>query len=391
MNHGEIDFTGVDLNSLGDEMITVDEGEAKSAIATPETIDLNKSTNEEPSEKEEKEKTLEDLIDVSNTTKAETTEKDTTDENVEIDTSTPSQQDPGDSPSNSSLITLAKALVEEGVLTELPEDFGGEIDDLFKLVGDEINRNTEKWIHNLPKPIKDVIENYQEGVPLDRIIQTKSKEVEYAGVTDEILEKNEELQKYLIKQDLKNRGYNDAKILKRLKTFEDTEQLEEEAKDALGSLKQLEVYNQSQLKKQAKVQRENQENQNKKTLEDIQSAVNKTDEIVPGIKLTKRSRTNLYKSLTEIVGESEQGQPMNAVMQKRMKDPLQFELTLHYLNNLGVFDGDFSKLVNTGKTTAVQNLKKQLENTSSNFAGRNSGVSRSKEADDIISGMKMFE
>ena len=49
------------------------------------------------------------------------------------------------------------------------------------------------------------------------------------------------------------------KILKRLKTFEDTEQLEEEAKDALGSLKQLEVYNQSQLKKQAKVQRENQD------------------------------------------------------------------------------------------------------------------------------------
>ena len=159
-------------------------------------------------------------------------------------------------PNSSSLITLAKALVEEGIISEMPEEFGGEVDDLFGLIGKEINNHTEKWIKGLPKPIMDLIENYQEGVPLDRIIQTKSREIEYAGVSDEVLSDNEELQKYLVKQDLKNRGYSDAKILKRLKVFEDTDSLEEEAKDALGALKQLEAYNQSQLKKEAAKSRE---------------------------------------------------------------------------------------------------------------------------------------
>ena len=128
---------------------------------------------------------------------------------------------------------------------------------------------------------------------------------------------------------------------------------------------------------------------NKKTLEDIQTAVDKSEEIIPGIALTKRAKEKLYTSLTAVVNKSEDGMPMNAVMAKRAQDPLKFELVLHYLNNLGVFDGDFSKLKQKETTSAVQTLKKQLENTNSGFSGRNSGI-RAKETDTIIQGMKMF-
>jgi hypothetical protein len=107
MDNGEIDFSGVDLgNSLGDDMIVVNEAEGKSSIKQPDTIDLadNKSTNDENLNKTEKksEKELEDLIEVIETS------------NENIKPNNPSQQDHGDSPSTSSLVTLAKALVEEG-------------------------------------------------------------------------------------------------------------------------------------------------------------------------------------------------------------------------------------------------------------------------------------
>lgn len=383
MNNGDIDFSGVDLsNSLGDDMIVVNEAEGKSTMAKPDTIDLtdNKSVNDENLNKTEKksEKELEDLIEVIESS------------NDDIKPNNPSQQDHGDSPSTSSLVTLAKALVEEGVITELPEGFGGEVDDLFSLINSEIENKTRNWVKGLPKPIIDLIENYQEGVPLDRIIQTKSKQIEYGGITDEVLAENTELQKYLIKQDLQNRGHSEAKILKRLKVFEDSEVLEDEATDALEALKQLENYNQGQLKKKAKEDKEFQENMNQKTLEDIKNAVEKSTEIIPGINMSKKAKERLYDSLTTIVSNSEEGQPMNAVMAKRAKDPLKFELTLHYLTNLGVFDGDFSKITNNETTSAVNNLKKQLENTSSGFAGTNSNIKRTEEAESFLTSMKQF-
>jgi len=383
MDNGEIDFSGVDLgNSLGDDMIVVNEAEGKSSIKQPDTIDLadNKSTNDENLNKTEKksEKELEDLIEVIETS------------NENIKPNNPSQQDHGDSPSTSSLVTLAKALVEEGVITELPEEFGGKVDDLFSLINSEIDNKTTKWVKSLPKPIIDLIENYQEGVPLDRIIQTKSKQIEYGGITDEVLSENVELQKYLIKQDLQNRGHSEAKILKRLKVFEDSEVLEDEATDALTALKQLETYNQSELKKKAKENRELQENMNKKTLEDIKNAVDTSNEIIPGIALSKKAKDKLYDSLTNIVDNSPEGQPMNAVMAKRAQDPLKFELTLHYLTNLGVFDGDFSKITNVQTSSAVSKLKKQLESTSSGFAGKNPNIPRTEETESFLNSMKQF-
>lgn len=383
MDNGEIDFSGVDLgNSLGDDMIVVNEAEGKSSIKQPDTIDLadNKSTNDENLNKTEKksEKELEDLIEVIETS------------NENIKPNNPSQQDHGDSPSTSSLVTLAKALVEEGVITELPEEFGGKVDDLFSLINSEIDNKTTKWVKSLPKPIIDLIENYQEGVPLDRIIQTKSKQIEYGGITDEVLSENVELQKYLIKQDLQNRGHSEAKILKRLKVFEDSEVLEDEAADALTALKQLETYNQSELKKKAKQNRELQENMNKKTLEDIKNAVDTSNEIIPGIALSKKAKDKLYDSLTNIVDNSPEGQPMNAVMAKRAQDPLKFELTLHYLTNLGVFDGDFSKITNVQTSSAVSKLKKQLESTSSGFAGKNPNIPRTEETESFLNSMKQF-
>ena len=130
-------------------------------------------------------------------------------------------------------------------------------------------------------------------------------------------------------------------------------------------------------------------NLDQRTLEEIQTAVNKTEEIVPGISLTKRAKEKLYQSLTDVVGTTQNGQAMNAVMKKRSENPLQFEITLHYLNNLGVFDGDFSKFIASGNTTATQKLKKTLENTSAGFSGKNPRVDSATQ-DDIISGLKVF-
>jgi hypothetical protein len=102
-------------------------------------------------------------------------------------------------------------------------------------------------------------------------------------------------------------------------------------------------------------------------LEKIQKTIENTEEVIPGIKLSKKDKDVIYKSMTTVVSTSENGQPMNAVMAMRAKNPIEFEKRLHYFTALGFFDekADFSKIVATAKTSATKELEKVLSSNRS--------------------------
>ena len=82
---------------------------------------------------------------------------------------------------------------------------------------------------------------------------------------------------------------------------------------------------------------------------------------------------------------------MNAVAATRAKDVLKFETTLHYLHQLGVFNGDWSKLTKVAKSSASKELEALLDNTN-DFNGNNSGSAGvSPGAGSVLEGMKIFD
>ena len=73
----------------------------------------------------------------------------------------------------------------------------------------------EAYKNDLPPVIKDLVSNYEKDVPLKDLINTKSREIQYSTITEEAIEDNVGLQKALIAEDLKNRGYSEEKDRRR--------------------------------------------------------------------------------------------------------------------------------------------------------------------------------
>ena len=379
-----LDFGKVDLNSIEGEMIEVNVEDSDGKIENPTIIEEAKKIKEEVANEPSPDSgTIESKEDSKDLIEIEDTED-----------SPQGQESTGHSagtasPSDSNIIAFAKALSEQGVLSDLPEDFDGTTEGLVKLMQNTVNSGIEAYKNDLPPVIKDLVNNYEENVPLKDLIDTKSREIQYSTITEEAIDGNVDLQKALIAEDLKNRGYTQEKINERIQMFESNDVLASEAKDAQAALVNVERYHQEQLKKRTEEEKELAAKKNEENLSNIKTSIGKLQEIIPGIPLNDNSRENIYKSMTSVVETDANGRPMNAVMKTRTEDPLKFETTLHYLHSLGVFDGDWSKIRNVSKSNAMKELTEKLNsNTSTMTPGR--GVRQSQLSDSIMQGLKMF-
>lgn len=384
---------GIDFNEMmeSDFLIDTDTGN----IITEKNVPGNESEEEEveatPTKEEENK---EDMIEIDDS-----------------GTPTPQESESGASSSSETnqgvLKSLAKALYEEGVISELDEEklssveTESEAEVLIDLIKEEINRNVNSYKENLPDKVKKIIDNYEEGVPLDVIIGLESTNQRLDTITEDQVNENEDLQKIIIVDSLKRMGLSDSKIAKRIQQFEDLGQLKDEALEALNETK--EYYKQALDAERERVakQREEYEKQQKKTLEDLRRDVLNTQELIPGMKITEKERERIYDSMTKVVDQDPNGNPMNEVMKMRSKNPIGFEKLLHYYYQLGLFniddDGnvnpDVSKLKASAKSNAVEELSKALktkQNTSVGTPGRER-MDRQRVKDNLESMKGLFK
>lgn len=285
---------------------------------------------------------------------------------------------------NKVLESISRALYEKGVISELDEekfkDIAEDADQaelLINMIKSEIDKNVSGYKTSLPDKIKRVIDNYEEGVPLDVLIGLESANTRLDGITEEQIRENNELQKILIRENYKRTGISEAKIEKRIQQFDDLNQLEEEA---LEAFKEGKEYIQSSIeneKTKAIEDRKSAEENRDKSLKDLQKDINGIEQLIDGIKISDREKTLIYESMTKVIDQDKQGNPMNAVMKTRSKNPLGFEKLLHYYHSLGLFnieeDGtlspNISKIKAGAKASAMDELNSAMINRQSSSAG----------------------
>jgi hypothetical protein len=361
-------------------------------LSNTEGTTTNTSTSEEG-----KEEVAGNLIDISalgtisnedETTKTTTSNitdsDDTTEDSVETEETV-------DADSSGELFkAFGSTLVEKGVFSEeLFKDFDGTIDGLVTAVDREIGYGIESYKESLPDVLKELIDNYEEGVPLDQLISTKSREISFNNITDSKLEEDTNLQKEIVRQYLESTGLKENKINKLIETYEDTDELFSEAKDALGEIKDLLKKEEAYIKKQQEQERKVAEQRTKELLNTVETTISKTEEIVPGIKLNDKVRKEIYSSMTQPTGRDAEGNPVNKVMEIRAKDPIKFEMTLHYLASLGIFEGKWDKVISTAKTSSVKELEKLIKSNDNKFSGSGkASIPASKSSADLLSAIK---
>lgn len=329
-------------------------------------------------------KTDDNLIDIS--------------EAIAINTGDNNNNNPPLKDSSSPFIPFANVLIEGGIFDEESVkdiDFSTEeglVQAISKRINLEVDNFKQQYIQEKDPEVRQFMELIGKGISHDdasRIVLDESTVNKYS---DTNLKDNEDLQKEVITKYLKmfDENITNEEIEEQLEYLSDTSKLESKSivlanklKEKITSEKQTLIEKQTQLEEQAKVNMQ-------KQLEDVKTLVLNKKEIIPGKVLNDEIKNKIFESMVTAVGKDPvSGQPINKIAQKRLENPVEFEITLHYLNELGVFDGNWNGITNTIKSNAVKELEKSLSN-SSPINGTNPSYNQqnNKGAEDILNSFK---
>ena len=356
----------VDLNSMLDstqiEVESVNDGVYPEALLgvrdkTPE------EKSKEDAEKKAKEDKNKDLIDLDEKEDIEEDSEEEEDEEIQEGEPSPdlkqSLQKGSKAKTSSPLTPYAQLLVDEGVLPNLDiEKFDGTSDSLKEAMVTEIMTAVDMYKESLPPRVKDLINNYEEGISFEKLLELDKIDTDVAKITEEKLEEDVSLQKKIVGDYLKRTTkFSDTKISKLVDGYEDSGELEDEAKTSLTELQSL--VDSEKKKELASIdqQRKAEDAQRKRDLTALQEKVKSTNEIIPGIKLNDKTKNNIFASMTTPVGYDQSGRPVNKIVAARMDNPVEFEIKLHYLFEVTKGFTDFSKLAEKGKRDATKSFE----------------------------------
>jgi hypothetical protein len=272
--------------------------------------------------------------------------------------------DDAENSSSSPLIPYAKYLKEEGVLPNFDlEKFDGSIESLREGMFNEILSGVEQYKASLPEPVRRVLDNYEDGVPLETMLQIDRERARYISYKDIDLE-SEDVQRELVRDYLaRTTKFSKEKIEREITRLGDLQELEDEARTVLPELIALQDEIEASVREQAKEQQRVMEEQRLQELESLRTTIEGTSEIVPGIKLSDTLRQKIYKNLTTPVAYAENGQPLNRLGLYRSKNPVQTEIVLNYIfeatnefRDWGVFSKGAKKAVVQEIEAAARNL-----------------------------------
>jgi hypothetical protein len=359
----------VDFNLISDEEIdtsemVVDTPAEGEEVELKEEEELTPPVDEE--KKEEKvEEGEEEKIEIS---AAGNLEEDEADDKIDT-----KEKSPGSDTRDSSPVTpFASLLHEKGILSNYDaEEFAKaveESDDPFDVITNAMQKELEvanaKFINSFPPDLIDMAMAVAQGVPYEAMKGPKLAEINYSKITEDKISESEDLQKKIVTDLLEFKGIKPARINKLVETLGDSGALEEEAMDAINELKEIAKAKQEQIKKDFANQQKHMNDQYAAQIESIGVDIDKTEEIIPGIKLTKSTKDKLFNNLTRITGNDQNGNSQNYIMTVRQKDPIHFDKNVAYLAELTKGFTDWSKLTKSAKSTATAELENVLNKKS---------------------------
>lgn len=314
-----------------------------------------------------------------------------TEEQEEETKESPSSQETKDS---SPFTPFAKLLVEEGATPNLNlEDFDGTPQGLVKAIHNEIEQNVNMYKEGLDPRVKWLQDNVDEGVAFEELLAIDKQRTTLNSIDADTLATNDSIQKQIVKEYLKETTkFSDELINKQIERLEATNDLADEAKGYYEELKQINTVKEQQAVESAKEQQQAFQQQQQKVLDDFKETLEKTEEIIPGIKLNKLVKDQIFKTLTTpVTQDPNTGAPINAIAKARLEDPINFEKNLAYvwLSTKGF--KDFSTLGAAGKKSAMKEFEESVRKGENSFSSTKSNIRESDSIKELKASMEMFQ
>ena len=273
----------------------------------------------------------------------------------------------------SALRVFAEMQRDKGIIDFKDDEFEADEEWLLSKVSETVETKVQDYKDSMPEEIKYLLDNYEAGVPLTNLLNMQSKEQVYESITVENLEKNESLQKSVVRDLLLKSGWSEERVNKKVQRYEDTGVLFEEAEEALSSLVEAQKQEKEMYVQQQKQEQQQRIQAHEKWLVDLKDHIGNKEEILPGFKLSPRDKDNLYKGITKL---DRQGK--NEIMRLREQDP-EFDLKIAYLAT--VLKWDFSAFERQSTTKSTRKLAAAIKSTKKTGSRPSRGTSNTVNFD----------
>lgn len=269
-------------------------------------------------------------------------------------------QDEGseDSGSSSNLYSsLAAVIHEQGLLPSL---------DIEKEKIESIEDFVEAFKREQEIQAQSKLDEYVKNLDVESIAQSKQLISNLESIDEDYLKDNLEVAKRIIYDDYINQGLGETKAVRLLNRLVDLgeEAILEDAQESLESLKEFENRKIEASKEDYKKRVDEEKKYQEKIDADIKNTIYNKKDLIEGLPVTKALQDKVYKSINDIVGKAPDGTFENRFMKERRENPIEFETRMYYLYELTNGFKDYSKLMSSGKSKAVNELEKIAKKTS---------------------------
>ena len=351
-------------DELSDEEIEALKGKRAPSVNAIKGIKNDKKTVEVDDDDEEEEEDIKPKVDA---TKKAKTKKVKEPEEVEEDEEDDEEDDNDDDDAEDSQSEAIESLFDA-----ISEEIGWEFDE------NDPEDVKPKTVTELVKYFKDVIA--ESSVPqyssedvqkLDEFVRNGGKLENYFQAGNDIDYDNiditdESIQKKVITTLYKEKGWEDARIAKKIERYEDAGVLEDEAEEAVELLKKIEAEKKEALLESQKKTAEESKQKQQKFYDDVVNEIKGLSDI-RGIKISKDDRARLAEYIFKY--------DSNGVTQyqKDYAKSVKNLLESAYFTMKG--DALISAAKSEGNSTAMQRLKNSLKTTGSRKSSKRVTVS----------------
>lgn len=282
-------------------------------------------------------------------------------------------------------VSFAKSLEGAGLLNEfteeefatLAEEVGSPVEAVIALAESKIDGIIREHINSQDDDYKEFVKMRDSGVDLTEYAKIAQQAKEYSSYKIEDVRTNPDLQKKVVREDMKIKGMANDEIDDLIESLEDTDKLGKRAEASVANLNKFRDTKVKELETQTKAQQKAEQEAYQNQLQSIRDNIETIKEVVPGIAINKQTKEKLYKMITEPAATTKDGRQVNAITAKMLQDPNKFNLITAELIRLGIYDGKWDSLVKITKSKAIEELEKVV-NSGADFKSGSGGRSSSQ-------------
>lgn len=283
------------------------------------------------------------------------------------DEKTEDSPDKGDGSSSNFYSSIAKALVEEGVLQNLNDDELGDINDANALKV-AINKQIQDGLSEAQRRINEALEYGVEPSDIKKYENTLAylDNIKDSDLTSET-NNGINLRKQLIYQDLINKGYSQERAERELKkSFSQGTDIDD-AKDALNANKEYFTTGYQSMLDEAKRAEEEEIEMQRRHAEEFEKNIMSSKTVLGGINVNEATRRKIYDNVTNPVYTDKDGNKMTALQKYQYDNKEEFLKTVSAIFTLTDGFRDFSMLakqeVTRERKKGLANLESVINNT----------------------------